>query len=520
MPSKIDIAKVKENDRAVWDMIGEGRVKGCFQIESHLGKTWCKALKPDNILELAALISIIRPGTLKAFVDGKSMTQHYVDRKHGKDKVPSLHPTIDKLLEETYGVIVYQEQAMEIAVKMAGFNLKEADDLRKAIGKKKADLMKQVRIKFIDGSKQNGIEEEKAAEIFDMIEKSARYSFNKSHAVAYAKMAYWSAYIKNHYVDKFIKNWLRDADDKIDPDTEKRQLIIAARAEGLEIKGPSISVLEENFTFGKSSGMFPAIHFGICNVKNVGAIHLQQLKTGLSKISSITWSNVLIHVLPNVNKRAVENLISVGAFTGLGKSRTEMIHEFHCFSEFTKKEMESIRQHLNINNLTAAEIVKKILAYGVKKNGGFISTQSRYAKIEDILMRLQYPGRDLSDNSMTYARIEEKLLGYAINHSELNACSDVCHANATCKELTEGRADNCIIAVVIKTVREHKTKNGDVMAFVSAEDDSGELENIIIFPDVYEQSKDIIYDRATVLISGKLQVKDRESFIVDKMFSI
>ena len=179
MPSKIDIAKVKENDRAVWDMIGEGRVKGCFQIESHLGKTWCKALKPDNILELAALISIIRPGTLKAFVDGKSMTQHYVDRKHGKDKVPSLHPTIDKLLEETYGVIVYQEQAMEIAVKMAGFNLKEADDLRKAIGKKKADLMKQVRIKFIDGSKQNGIEEEKAAEIFDMIEKSARYSFNK-----------------------------------------------------------------------------------------------------------------------------------------------------------------------------------------------------------------------------------------------------------------------------------------------------------------------------------------------------
>lgn len=779
MPSKIDITKVKENDRAVWDMIGEGRVKGCFQIESHLGKTWCKALKPDNILELAALISIIRPGCisgdtlirvkgyvrksikdlcegktrpetiysideasgslnaiennlldvfysgkkecfrvnirkysmsgscknnhpdwynlectadhkllrsdmewvelqhldpgdriaiykkknnrsirsnticnrhhpkaprqknvegtryfheicykhyheecvmcgwnettldvhhingnrhtsnhyenlaflcpnchrkqskglisnkeilsnrdglclpisddiewatytgnesvgikdtydismlgpnhnfiagnfivhncLKAFVDGKTMTQHYVDRKHGKDKVPSLHPAIDKLLEETYGVIVYQEQAMEIAVKMAGFNLKEADDLRKAIGKKKADLMKQVRVKFIDGCKDNLIAEEKAVEVFDMIEKSARYSFNKSHAVAYAKMAYWSAYIKNYYVDKFMKNWLRDADDKIDPDMEKRQLIMAARAEGLEIKGPSISVLEENFTFGKRDGMFPAIHFGICNVKNVGAIHLQQLKDSISNISTINWSNLLVHVLPNVNKRAIENLISVGAFAGLGKSRTEMIHEFHCFSDFTKKEIQSIQKHLNIDNLTAAEIVKKLLSYGVKKNGGFISTQSRYMKIEDIWMRIQNPGRNLADNSMTYARIEEKLLGYAINHSELNACSDACHANATCKQLTDGRADNCVVAVIIKTVREHKTKNGDIMAFVSAEDDSGELENIVIFPDVYEQNKDIIYDRATVLLSGQIKDKARNSFIIDKVFSI
>jgi len=135
-------------------------------------------------------------------------------------------------------------------------------------------------------------------------------------------------------------------------------------------------------------------------------------------------------------------------------------------------------------------------------------------------MRIQNPGRNLADNSMTYARIEEKLLGYAINHSELNACSDACHANATCKQLTDGRADNCVIAVIIKTVREHKTKNGDIMAFVSAEDDSGELENIVIFPDVYEQNKDIIYDRATVLLSGQIKDKTRNSFIIDKVFSI
>lgn len=179
MRSPIDITQISEEDPKVWEMIGEGRVKGCFQIESYLGKTWAKKLQPKNMTELAALVSIIRPGTLKAIVDGKSMTQHFVDRKHGKEDIPSLHTLIDDLLIETYGVIVYQEQAMEIAVKLARFNLKEADDLRKAIGKKKADLMKELRLKFIDGCKNNYVDEEKAIEIFDMIEKSARYSFNK-----------------------------------------------------------------------------------------------------------------------------------------------------------------------------------------------------------------------------------------------------------------------------------------------------------------------------------------------------
>lgn len=179
MPSKITITEIPETDQNIWDMIAEGRVKGCFQIEANLGKTWGKALKPKSILDLAALISIIRPGTLKAFVDGKSMTQHYIDRRDGKDKVPSIHPSIDDILKETYGVVVYQEQAMEISVKMAGFNLKEADDLRKAIGKKKVDLMKEVRVKFINGAVSRGVDEAKAIEVFDIIEKSARYSFNK-----------------------------------------------------------------------------------------------------------------------------------------------------------------------------------------------------------------------------------------------------------------------------------------------------------------------------------------------------
>jgi DNA polymerase III subunit alpha len=515
MHSQIDITNVPENDIDVWKMIGEGRVKGCFQIESHLGKTWCQKLKPENMTELAALISIIRPGTLKAIVDGKSMTQHFVDRKHGQEEIPSLHESIDDLLKETYGVIVYQEQAMEIAVRMAGFDLKEADNLRKAIGKKKADLMKEVRGKFLEGCVKNRIDNSKAEDIFDMIEKSARYSFNKSHAVAYAKMAYWSAWTRYHYPEKFFKNWLRNADEKIDPDLEKRQLIISAKSEDIEIRGPNINILEENFSWQNG-----CIYFGICNVKNVGKAHLNQLIEGFNSLEGKkTWGNILVNILPSVNKKAVENLIKTGAFTGFGKSRNEMLHEYHCYLDLTKKEMQAVKENIKCDG-SLSDILNKFIIYGLKKNGGFISTAGRFDKINNILMRVNNPGRNLADNGMIYAKTEEKLLGYSINHSELNSCSEAANANTTCKQINDGKKDNSIIAVIIKRIREHKTKNGDVMAFLSVEDESGELENIVVFPDIYEQNKDIMYEQATVLMSGEIQDKQRNSFIVDKVFSI
>ena len=136
---------INYNDEKTWQLFSEGKTKGIFQLESNLGKSWSKKVAPTNIEELSALIAIIRPGTLKAYVDGKSMTQHYVDRKHGREEVTYLHPSLEEILKPTYGVLVYQEQSMRIAQKIAGFNLQDADLLRKAIGKKKADVMNQVK---------------------------------------------------------------------------------------------------------------------------------------------------------------------------------------------------------------------------------------------------------------------------------------------------------------------------------------------------------------------------------------
>ena len=514
----MNIEELDFEDSKVWDMIGDGLVKGCFQIEGHLGKTWAQRLKPTNINELAALISLIRPGCLKAKIDGKSATEKYVDRKQGNEEIDYMHDSIKDILEETYGVIVFQEQSMKIAERMAKFDLKEADNLRKAIGKKKADLMREVRTKFIDGCKGNNILEEQAVKIFDIIEKSNRYSFNKSHAVAYAIMAYWSAYLKCHYPEKFFKHWLRNADDKIEPDLEKRQLIMAAKNEDIEVHGPSMQYLYENFSWQNES-----IYFGVCNVKNVGKAHLDKYISLVSEWDrKPTWSELVTLILPHINKKAIENLIKVGFFAGLKKSRSEMLHEFSCVKELTKLELANLELCIDKSNcqLPLEAHLQFFIEKGLKKEGGYVTTAKRMEKVKDILVRLQNPGRDLLDNPSMYAKIEEKLLGCAVSHSELNACADAAHADSTCKEISDGKVDRSTVACVIKRIREHKTKNDDYMAFLSIEDNSGELENIVIFPDIYGQNKSIIYEESTVLLTGQIKDKKRGSFVVDNIFNI
>ena len=196
-------------DKKTWDLFKDGLTKGVFQLESNLGRAWSKRLAPTNLEELAALIALIRPGCLKAITEGKSMTQHYVDRKNKKEDVKYLDDSLEDILKTTYGVLVYQEQSMLIASKLADFNLQEADVLRKAIGKKNAELMEQVKTSFLEGAEKKGIVTKAVAEeIFSWIEKSSRYSFNKSHAVAYAMNSYLSAWYKANHTKEFFMSYL------------------------------------------------------------------------------------------------------------------------------------------------------------------------------------------------------------------------------------------------------------------------------------------------------------------------
>ena len=512
----VDILSIPLNDIYTWDMICEGKVKGCFQIESYLGKKWCRKIKPRSIEELSDVIALIRPGCLASSSNGKSMTDIYCDTKNGSMEIKSLHPLLDDLLNKTHGIIVYQEQSMKIAEIIAGFTLEQADDLRKAIGKKKADLMKEVRLKFIEGAIKNGTTNEKAVEIFDIIEKSNRYSFNASHSVCYAMLAYWSAYLRCHHKKEFYKNWLATADGKLDPDAEKKELVLSARADDVNVFGPHYTKTNDNFEWDYEDN---GIRFGLCNIKNVGAIHTKTLKEKINNLNEkISWISILVNVLPEVNKRAVENMISVGVFSGLGMSRTEMLHEFSCISDLTDKELLAIKSLLPKKSLI--ELISEFIKMGLKKNGGLISTTSRLTKLEAIRMRLENPGRSLKDNPSVYSKLEESLLGCWVHQSELSASADAVYADTTCLEISEGKLSKSTVAAIIRRIKVHKTQKGEDMCFLSVEDSSGELENIVIFTELYGQNKDIIYQDSTVLMTGEIKDRERKSFIVESIFQI
>jgi DNA polymerase-3 subunit alpha len=515
----LNIQTCNLNDPDVWDMICDGQVKGCFQIESYLGKSWVKKIKPRTISELSDVIALIRPGCLASSAGGKSMTQIYCDRKHGLEKPTSFHESIDHILQKTYGVIVYQEQSMKIAEVMAKFTLEQADDLRKAIGKKKADLMAKVRLSFIEGCVKNNITEEKAIEVFDIIEKSNRYSFNASHSVCYATLSYWSAYVKYHRPKKFFVNWLRLAADKVDPDVEVKELVMATKGKDLEVAGPHYTRLSDDFFWDSK---YNCIRFGVCNIKYVGQAHHDDLKKFLDENPKPTWSQLLIEGLYNINKKAIENMISVGTFSGFGKTRSEMLHEFSCLNDLNDNEVEAIKLSYD-KSKPIIDIIQSLVDKGVKKKRGevgFISTAARLLKVKDIITRLNNPGRSLKDNPSVYAKIEEKLLGCSIYHSELTASAEAGHADTRCVEIANGKMSRSTIAAIIKRIKVHKTKKGEEMCFLTLEDESSQLENVVIFTDLYGQNKDIIYEDALVLISGEIKDPVRKSFIVESIFLI
>ena len=507
-------------DENVWDLICEGRTKGVFQLESQLGRSWAKKARPKNINDLAALISLIRPGCLKAITDGKSMTQHYCDRKSNKDPVTYPDDSIKHILEETYGVLVYQEQSMKIAEVLAGFDLKDADALRKAIGKKKAGLMETVKKSFLKGTAKRGIvTKEVAEEIFSWIEKSNRYAFNKSHAVSYAINAYWSAYCKFYKTLPFYVSYLNHSDRKPDSQKEMKELIIDAKFSDIEVYPPRLQHLYTNFIHEGDK-----IYFGINHIKNVGRKECEKIEelSSQADISVYNWMDVLTKIIykGRLNKRAVIALIAVGAFTGENntRDREEMLYEFDSWKDLTAREQEYI---VNMNHYdkdtTLSDCVGNMIN-NVKINSRRLTT------VLDIKQILDKPPHDLKDNIPLIAQNEEKYLSCALTCNKTDGF-DMNFSSSLCKDIAKGTITGKVrLAAQINTIRLYKTKKGknpgQLMAFLSAEDGSGSLDSITIFPECYDQHKDLLVEGNTVLMVGEISKKENTSVIVNKVSQI
>ena len=516
------------NDKKTWQLFAEGKTKGIFQLESNLGKAWAKKVAPTNIEELSALIAIIRPGTLKAFVDGKSMTQHYVDRKHGREEVVYLHESIEEILKPTYGVLVYQEQSMRIAQKVAGFNLQEADVLRKAIGKKNAALMNEVKKSFIEGSqKVKLVSQEEAEQIFGWIEKSSRYAFNKSHSVSYAVCSYWSAYFKAHHTKEFFEAYLYYANEKQDPHQEIYELISEAKLFDIQARTPSISHYDVKFNFHNGK-----IYFGIKDIKSltgktgdkvVDAIKEVESELG-KKMTKFTWLEILLFFGSKVSSTAFKALASVGFFRGFLETvqRNKALYDYDIFRTLTAAEQNWIKERYKDKQWKTFVDCLRDLA-PTKKEGGGTSKIDRKQAIENEIQLLVNPPYDLTDEANWLIDQETKFLGCPVTLTKIET-SDNSAANTTCKDIINGKKgkDLCIVAN-IQRLADYKINKGEskgqMMSFLTIEDDSCVLDSVVVFPKVREKYKYILYEGNNLIFCGSVAEHD-SSLIVSQIHEI
>lgn len=326
----IDISKIPLDDKGVFEMLGRGEGNGVFQLESEGMQRVMRELQPENIAEITALVALYRPGPING-----GMIDEFVDRKHGRKPISYAHPLVESILKETFGVIVYQEQVMLIATNMAGFKMSEADYLRKAMGKKKMDIIVGYKGQFIDGAKKNGVEEKTAEEIFDLMVKFAEYGFNKSHSVAYAVVCYQTAWLKHHYTAEYSAALLSSLMDKTDKMTA---YIEECRRLGIQVLPPDINESRVDFTVVNGN-----IRFGIAAVKNVGKVPSAQIvEERIMNGPYLSLQDFCSRV--SINSRMLESLIQAGAFDSMELHRAQMMSVYpKCIqaAEKIKEERES-----------------------------------------------------------------------------------------------------------------------------------------------------------------------------------
>lgn len=497
--------------QATWDLISDGNTKGCFQLESRLGRSLAKKLKPENVEQLSALIAILRPGSLEAIRDGKSITSHYIDKKNGEESLDYFHPSLEPILKTTYGEMIYQEQAMEISKVIAGFNLQEADMLRKAIGKKKPEEMAKVKSKFLEGATKLGIvKQEEADQIFGWIEKSQRYSFNKSHSVSYAINAYLSAYAKAHFPKIFFASYLRFAKDKIDPQAEIKELVQNANEMDIVINTPDIRNLNDLFILDNNK-----IYFGLTDIKGVGKSVFDKL-ISLSKtidFRKANWIEYLYLIFPNISSTAAKALIQSGAIGFIPMTRNKMLFEYNLVELLTKKEIESICKNIGSFNSLKQTLEFLLTLPRINKN--------RKKIIEDSIYSLESPPYSLDDSAEWLADSEDLLLGCSITCSKLDMY-DISMTNITCREVKNTTMkENLILGGEIDNINVTKTKSGknpgQEMAFVTMIDSTGSVDSIIFFPEQYKTYKNLLFVGNIVIVKGN-KTKNSDGIIVEKAY--
>jgi DNA polymerase-3 subunit alpha len=473
-----------------------------------------KKLKPENIEQLSALISIMRPGCLEAYRDGKSVSNHYIDKKNKNEAVDFFHPALESILSTTYGEMVYQEQAMQICQKIANFDLTEADQLRKAIGKKKPEEMVKIKKLFLQKSEASNIlSKSESEELFGWIEKSQRYSFNKSHAVSYAYNAYLSAYAKAHFPIEFFASYLKFAKDKIDPLKEIQELVSNANEMNISVHLPSIAKPEKEFFIDNDN----KIWFGLTNIKGLGDSVYYKLKEILShhNIEDKSFLYIYCNILRNINSAACKGLICSGAIPNGTISRTKMLFYYEILNNLTDRENDTI------SKISDDFSIEKILSMLLESNSIKLTAKRKQA-ILSLINTIKNPPYSLEDSAEWLANNEKFYLGASITCHRIDGC-DIYSANVECKDLSQGTKTKIpILGAEIADINVIRTKRGvnpgQEMAFIKVTDSTGSTD-LVIFPEEYIKYKELLIDGNTLLIKLD-KSKDKETFIIKQCWQV
>lgn len=474
----------------VYAMLSRGETEGIFQLESSGMKQVIKELRPRSIEDIIAVISLYRPGPM-------DQIPRYIENKNHPESISYAHPVLEKILDVTYGCMVYQEQVMQIVREMAGYSLGRADLVRRAMSKKKADVMAEERKSFIygqtdengsvviDGALRRGVSEAVANQVFDEMMDFAQYAFNKSHAAAYANVTYQTAYLKCFYPAEYMAALLSsvlDSPDKV------AQYSAECKRMGIKILPPDINKSRSGFTVSDGD-----IRFGLAVIKNVGsgiidAVVAEREKNGaFANYESFVKRTLAL----NVTKRVHEYLIKAGAFDSLGETRATLLIEYELL-------------------LTAAADDRKRNVEG--QISLFGEEEPSSPALQLLTRREEFPpGRLLA--------LEKESVGFYLTGHPLEAYADDSAALSDCTAagLTEGEAegsafhdgDTLRLCGIVSHVREKVTKNSQMMAFVTLEDMTGAVE-CLVFPKIYTLLKPCLFEDSVILAEGRLSLREDE----------
>jgi DNA polymerase-3 subunit alpha len=463
----VDLDAIPEDDAKTFELFARGDTVAVFQFESSGMADWLRKLKPTTISDLVAMNALYRPGPMEMIGD-------FIARKHGTQKITHIHPKLESILSETYGIIVYQEQVMKIASEIAGFSLAKADLMRRAMGKKDKVLMAAMKKEFIDGAAALGTAKPLAGEIFDLIEKFASYGFNKSHSVAYSVIAYQTAYLKAHYPPEFMAATLSSeigSTDKI------VKLIDDCRKMGIEVLPPDVN--ESGLDFKVVEGR---IRFGLCAIKNVGESAIDTvIKARTEKGSFENLFDFCSDVdLRLVNKKCLESLVQAGAFDSMGSHRAQYMENLERAAAFGQA-------------CQARELDGQSNLFD---SGG----TTRGANVQFPTMTPASPWSE----SEKLAR-EKSVLGFFVSgHPLLRYEQEIKElANVRLGDLSGFRNNSTVRACgIVTTVKKKIDKRNNTMAFIGLEDFTGKGE-CIVFSDPYAKYQSILQPDAMVMVIGK-----------------